>query len=125
MARHILLIDDDESLRKALSRILQRNGYQVTTAVNGRQGIDMFAMDRFDLVITDMFMPDRDGLDVVLQLTEHNPAVKIITMSGGSQSMGENQFYLDASRDLGAMRSMKKPFSNDELLFAVEALLER
>ena len=118
MKKHILVIDDDESIRKSLSRILERNGYEVSTASDGLEGITKFqGGGSVDLIIADIFMPNLDGIDVLLDLKTRNANVKIISISG------REDFYLDATKDLGAHCALKKPFSNDELLTAIKSLL--
>ena len=121
MKNHILVIDDDESLRKSLARILERNGYEVSTASDGREGIKKFSDENIDLIITDIYMPDSDGLDVLLKLKEENSNVKIIAMSGGSKRLGQE--FLNFAKDFGALYTLKKPFPNEELLSAIKSLL--
>ena len=123
MKKHILVIDDDESMRKSLNRILERNGYEVLTASDGREGIRKFRDGNIDLIITDIYMPDSDGFEFLLNLKQEDEDVKIISMSGGSKTLREGELFLSMSKALGAHYALKKPFSNDELLLAIKSLL--
>ena len=123
MKKHILVIDDDESMRKSLSRILERHGYDVSTAMDGREGLKKFEGGGIDLILTDIFMPDSDGLDVLLRLKKEKSNVKIISMSGGSKTLGQSDVFLNLAKDFGSHHAIKKPFSNDELLSVIKSLL--
>ncbi len=82
MAR-ILIIDDDDNIIRLLNRILKNAGYDVIEAVNGREGLKVFKKDQIDLVITDIFMPEKEGMETVVELQMINPEIKIIAISGG------------------------------------------
>jgi DNA-binding response OmpR family regulator len=121
MKKHILVIDDDESMRISMTRILERSGYEVSTALDGREGIRIFENVHIDLILTDIYMPDMDGLGVLLKLKTVDSNVKIIAMSGGSKRLGQE--FLNFTKDFGAHFAIKKPFSNDEILLAIKSLL--
>ena len=114
--RAILIIDDDEQIRAFLRRVLEAAGYMVTEAPNGQEGLRQFRQTPSALVITDLFMPDRDGLEVTMALHRESPTVKIIVLTGGS---GQRDF-LEVAKLLGAHRTMRKPIMIAELLQAIE-----
>jgi DNA-binding NtrC family response regulator len=117
MAR-ILVIDDDEYIRAAVRDVLSDVGHVVLVASNGREGLARYRDHHPDLVITDIFMPERNGLDVILELPPH---VKIIAMSGGGQLDRGN--HLDDAIHFGACRGLAKPFTVDALMGAVDETL--
>ena len=118
--RSILIIDDNEQVRTFLRKVLEEAGYIVTEAPNGHKGLRQFQQTPTALVITDLLMPDMDGLEVTMALHRESPTVKIIVLTGGS---GESDF-LDAAKLLGAHRTMKKPITIMELLQAVQEELQ-
>ena len=113
--RSILIIDDNEQVRTFLRNVLEQAGYIVTEAPNGHEGLLQFKQTPTALVLTDLLMPDMDGLEVTMVLHRESPTVKIIVLTGGS---GESDF-LDVAKLLGAHRTMKKPIAIAELLQAV------
>jgi len=117
MMTKILLIDDDLLVRRSLSRILQSAGYEVATATNGNSGLAIFRSEHPDIVITDIIMPDQDGIGTILQIRQENPAVKIVAISGGGRHLGTDM--LNAARKLGADEILAKPFDAEELLQAI------
>lgn len=117
----ILLIDNDQAVREALGARLTAAGYSVRGASNGRLGVNAFRKAPTDLVITDLYMPDRDGLEVIEALRRTHPLVKIIAMSGASGSMG----YLQLAQSLGAMATLRKPFTTAALLAIAAELLNQ
>ncbi len=120
MAR-LLLIDDDPALLLLLRRTLERSGYEVVTAPNGREGLQRLAAAPFDLLITDIVMPEMEGLELILKLRQTHPALRIIAISGGGQLRPAS--YLNLARLSGAMTVLAKPFELEELLGAVQKLL--
>jgi two-component system response regulator (stage 0 sporulation protein F) len=118
--RSILIIDDDEQIRVFLRKVLEGAGYLVTEAANGQEGLRQFRQTPTALVITDLLMPDKDGLEVTMALHRESPHVKIIVLTGGSGNLD----FLDAAKELGAHRTMKKPVTITELLQAVEQELQ-
>jgi CheY-like chemotaxis protein len=120
MAR-ILLIDDDHALRTMLRITLTHFGHTVIEARHGREGLALFPGSRADLVITDIVMPEVEGLEVLMTLRTLTPPVKIIAISGGGRvSAGD---YLRIAAQLGATKVLAKPFSNEALIAAIEEVL--
>ncbi|WP_163338616.1 response regulator [Desulfopila sp. IMCC35008] len=117
---HILVIDDDEAIREMLRRLLERNGYRVTTAEDGREGLLTFQQESFDVVITDVLMPEMDGIEIIMQLLNQDSNVRIIAISGGGR-IPSNE-YLHLAGELGALRQFVKPVNKDVLLGAVREL---
>jgi DNA-binding response OmpR family regulator len=117
MAR-ILLIEDNDPVRTLLRDTLELDGHTVIEARNGKQGLALFQHAGADLVITDIVMPEKDGLEVVAALREKHPSVKIIAISGA-----DSGDYLDSARLTGAAKVLLKPFSSDVLMAAINALL--
>ncbi len=117
----ILVIEDNTAVRNTVCRILQSGGYDVTIAEDGRKGMAMFRRQRPDLVITDIIMPEQEGIETIRQILGDQPDAKIIAISGGGR-MGHIDF-LDAARKLGARDILPKPFDPDDLLSRVENCL--
>lgn len=114
----ILIIDDDESIRHLLREALTLHGYEVVEASNGLEGLRLHRAQPADLLITDILMPERDGLECILQLRKSDPGLRILAMSGGSL-----RFDLDVlalAKSFGARRTFAKPFDLRELLAAVQ-----
>ena len=110
----ILLIEDDVSLRELLHTTLTTAGYDVVDAANGRLGLKAFRKSPTDLVITDLYMPERDGLEVIEALRRAHRNVKVLAISGASGTMG----YFPLAQALGAVAVLQKPFSPSVLLKA-------
>ena len=119
MAR-ILVIDDDSAIRSVVRRGLERAGHEVTEAPDGDAGLKSFRTRNTDLVITDIIMPEREGVETIMALRKEFPALKIIAMSGGG---GGSADFLSIAKKLGARRTLAKPFGHRELLDAVEEVL--
>ena len=120
MAR-ILVVDDDDQLRAALKRFLEKEGFQVIDASDGAAGLEILNKDPVDLVITDIFMPEREGIGMIMELQQDIPDVKIIAISGGGNV--ESVDFLELAGNLGAHKVFQKPFTHEELLAAVQELL--
>jgi len=120
MAR-ILVIDDEPSVRELLCAMLIEDGYDVAEAADGKAGMDLFRERRADLVITDLIMPEKEGIETILELRRHFPEVKIIAMSGGG--IIDAGDYLGMARGVGAHRVFEKPFGVSDMLNAVRELL--
>ena len=119
--KNILLVDDEQSLLDALSRTLERAGYRVETALNGRLAMELLSAQATDLVITDLIMPEKEGIDLIMFLKSRQPNLPIIAISGGGRNAPEN--YLSIAKALGAKDTLAKPFLNSELLKVVENAL--
>jgi len=116
----ILIIDDEEPIRALLRTTLEAAGHEVVEAANGRQGLELYRHRQTDLVITDIVMPELNGLDMLLELTREFLHAKVIAISGA----GEEKNVLDVAKLLGARRTFQKPFSMPQLLDAVRYELE-
>lgn len=117
----ILLVDDDEQFRSMLAQVLTRAGYEVEQACNGNEALTSYLSHQADLVITDLIMPDKEGLETIREIRLTNPAARIIAMSGG----GPNGLvsYLRVAAVFGAQMVLDKPFSHHEILTAVHQIL--
>ena len=122
MAR-ILLIDDDDSVREMLSATLTAYGHTVIQAGDGHEGLKLFEHANPDLVITDIVMPEKEGIEVLSVLRTLRPSVKVIVMSGGGRNRPADYLYI--AKALGASSVLTKPFSSQVLITAVEELLAR
>ena len=109
---NILVIEDSDAQRLYLKAMLNRLGHHVIEACDGEQGIKLFNKSTVDLVITDIFMPEKEGLSTIMDLKEISPRLKIIAMSAGSNVMHN---ALDIAEEFGADASIKKPFGIYEL----------
>ena len=124
MAR-ILLVDDDDAVRAILRRALVAAGHEVEEAANGALAVAAYRRQPADLVITDLVMPEKDGLEAIMELRRLDPTVKIIAMSGGGRALGPGQLYLESARLFGAVEVLSKPFTASALLTAVSDALAR
>ncbi len=116
--RKILVIDDEEDICVMTKLLLERAGHEVVSACDGRVAIRLLTEQPFDLVITDMLMPDRDGLEVMSDLRRNHPGVRIIASSGGGRVSSDS--YLHIARKSGAHALLPKPFTHKELLASIE-----
>jgi len=119
--KSILVIDDDVQVRQLLRLMLEQAGYMVFDAADGNEGIKRFHADPTDLVVTDIIMPEKEGIETIRELRRDYPGVKIIAISGGGRvSAGD---YLKTAESFGVHRTFTKPFEREELLEAIEELL--
>jgi two-component system, chemotaxis family, chemotaxis protein CheY len=127
MAR-ILVIDDRAAIRQLISTVLGADGHQVSTADSGEQGVPMYQKVQPDIVIIDIFMPGRDGIQTIRDLRAVAPAVKILAMSAGwstgaaSQYIGDDYDVLEDAKRAGADHALRKPFDVSVLREAVRTL---
>lgn len=119
----ILLVEDDESLRRAIGKALRNAGYEVHEAPTGREAMRVLDSAEPDLVLTDINMPEMDGIEVLLAFRRARPHVPIITMSGGG--LLPKQLLLRNADALGAAVSIEKPFELQDLLAIVGRMLEK
>lgn len=119
--KRILVIDDDVQMREMLRQMLEREGYNVRDASDGKVAMRLFAEEPADLVITDIIMPEKEGIEVIREFRRDFPEVKIIAISGGGY-VGP-QTYLKIAKGMGAMRTFAKPVGRGELLDAVHDLI--
>jgi CheY-like chemotaxis protein len=125
----ILVIDDDDLVRVTMKRMLEAGGHEVALAVDGIDGIRRFRAQSFDLVICDIFMPNKEGVETLRELQRVAQAIPIVTMSGGSpvplgNGAPSGVDYLRMSAMLGATRTLSKPFSSRDLLAVVQECLK-
>jgi DNA-binding response OmpR family regulator len=118
----VLIVEDDKELREMLRLSLSRRNFTVFEADNGKSAIAHFKPTITDLVVTDLIMPEEDGLKVVIKLRELKPTIKIIAISGGGK-VGPGS-YLNLAKALGADAIYSKPFSINDLIAKIEQLLE-
>lgn len=116
----ILLIEDDEDQRLYIAAMLKSLGHQVVEAVDGDHGLQLFGQHRVDLVITDIFMPEKEGLSTIIELKELSPETKIIAMTAGRRSFDN---VLDIACEFGADLVLKKPIDMDALNKALHKAL--
>ena len=119
--RKILIIDDEPYILLMLKKMLERAGYEVDLASNGREAMEIFEKNSADLVITDIIMPDKEGLELILEMKKQTPELKIIAMSGGGRISPES--YLECARHFGAEKVFQKPFKQKDLVRAVKQLM--
>jgi DNA-binding response OmpR family regulator len=117
----ILLVDDDEHFRKMLHEMLERAGHEVRDAANGTIALKLEDEQPSELVVIDLVMPEKEGLETIRDLRRRRPDVKIIAMSGGGRT--DPKTNLTAAGLLGAQRTLTKPFSRSEVLLAIEEVL--
>ncbi len=120
--QRILVIDDEPQLRAMLKRFLELEGYEVITAGDGKEGLRIFFQNPADLVITDLIMPDKEGIETIKELKASHPHAKIIAMSGGGRVGPET--YLSLAMKMGASKTLIKPFDLRVLGDAVRELLD-
>ena len=118
----VLIVEDDKELREMLKMSLLRRHFTVLEAENGKEAITHFKPSLTDLVVTDLIMPEEDGLKVVIKLRELKPSIKIIAISGGGK-VGPGS-YLNLAKALGADAIYSKPFSINDLTAKIEQLLD-
>jgi len=118
----ILIIDDDNQFREMLHEMVKREGYIVFSALDGAEGMKIFKQEKPDLVITDIIMPEKEGLETILELKKNVPEVKIIAISGGGRSHPGD--YLLTAKYFGADKTLAKPFSKSELLNSIVEVLK-
>ena len=117
----ILIIDDDELVLDMMQASLQEEGYEVTVAVNGDEGIKRYREDPADVVITDVIMPEKEGISTLLELKLEFPGANVIVMSGGGRMSADG--YLSTAKTLGANFTFQKPVEHEQLINAIETLL--
>ena len=121
-ALDILLVDDDSTLRNGLSEALRRQGYSVLTAENGKAAVGLLSIRRFRLMITDIYMPVNDGLEVIMMNQSIGTGTPVIAMSGGG-SLGAADTVLRPALNLGCCHTLEKPFELTDLIAAVREVL--
>tara|TARA_Y100001960_G_C14170574_1_gene585214 strand:+ start:208 stop:576 length:369 start_codon:yes stop_codon:yes gene_type:complete len=118
--KHFLVIDDDALVRESIQLMLNDSDYKVDLAEDGVQGIKLFKQNKYDVVITDIIMPNKEGFETISELKRINDNVKIIAISGGSRNgIGA---YLPIAENLGAKAILYKPFDESELIQTINAV---
>jgi DNA-binding NtrC family response regulator len=121
MAR-ILVVDDEDSIRMLLSQSLEKQQHEIFDAADGDRALEILSEQEIDVVITDIVMPNREGLETIQDIRANWPDVKIIAISGGGRVGKTN--YLELAEKIGATVVLKKPFSLDQLQGAVSTILD-
>jgi len=119
MSKKVLVVDDEPSITELVGLILSEKGYEVSTANDGRQGLKQFESMKPDLVITDIVMPDMEGIEFIKVLAKKKKEIPVIVMSGNI--MGRK--FLKTARLFGARAELTKPFTPQELIEVVETIL--
>ena len=117
----ILIADDDAGIRRVLTRMLTVEGYAVIEAGNGSEALELLERQGADVVLTDLYMPKVDGIELVIRLREIHPEVKVLVMSGGGYVPGAD--VLERVRRLGVLGVIAKPFSNEAVRDLVASVL--
>jgi DNA-binding NtrC family response regulator len=117
----ILIADDDDNVRYALSKLLRKAGYHVLEAQNGKEASKLLRKAMPDVLVTDIVMPEQDGMGLLNTARELNPAMPVLVMSGGGNIVGLD--YLSLAQTMGANATLCKPFDNDEVLSVVANLV--
>jgi CheY-like chemotaxis protein len=129
--KSILIVDDEADIRRALMKVLVREGFSVETASLGEYGVEIARNGIFDLLITDIIMPNMDGVETIRQIREIAPDIKVIAISGGGNNAPMHyepdaimtNTYLAAARKIGADRIFTKPIEREVILTAIRELL--
>jgi len=117
----VLVVDDEEPARFTIRNILEAAGHEVDEAENGNEAISSQTANPFDLIIIDLIMPEKGGVETIIELKRDYPDLKIIAISGGGRTKKLN--FLKQAYKLGADKTLAKPFSEDELLECVNDCL--
>ena len=120
--QRILIIDDETNILLMLKKMLERAGYEIDLASNGEEGLRLFRSAPSDLVITDIIMREKEGLETIREMRKMQPNMKIIAMSGGGKISADN--YLETAKIFGASRIIEKPFTQQAMVSIVKELLE-
>lgn len=118
----ILLVDDDDAFAEMAHKALTICGYAVVRARNGKEALQLYDPQTVSLVLTDLIMPEMDGMELIVKLEQLDPAVRVIAMSGGGR--GNPEAYLPLAERLGAVKTLAKPFSLETLRQAVRECLD-
>jgi CheY-like chemotaxis protein len=118
--KRVLVVDDRNDTLGFVRVALERAGYAVDVALNGEQALDLQRRIAADVLITDIFMPEMDGIEVIDRIKAEYPGTRVIAMSGGVAGM---QDYLEVSKDIGADATLSKPFTTEELLRVLQTVL--
>lgn len=117
----ILIIDDEKIMRQFFRRLLENEGYDVIEAKNGNEGIEQYQKNKVSLVVTDLIMPEKEGIETIKELKKLFPEVKIIAISGGG--LTDPDIYLKIAGKLGAIETFNKPIDKEKFLSRIKELL--
>lgn len=120
--KSILIIDDDYHILMMINKMLERAGFEVELALNGNEGLELFKQTPVDLVICDIIMPEKEGLETIREMKRLSSDIKILAMSGGGRVSSDN--YLNTAIAFGATKTMGKPFSQKQMVSTVRELLD-
>jgi DNA-binding response OmpR family regulator len=121
MPARILLVEDDNYLRNMFAQFLAQAGYEVVEPANGRVAMEKMAEKSADMIITNMVLPEMDGVEIIMAIRRRYPGVKIVALAETTLNPAEN--FLKIARMLGAQRTLAKPLAPEQLLHAVQDLL--
>lgn len=116
----ILVVEDDDFIRGMICTVLKKHGFEVIEAKNGVDGVDKALHEKPNIVLTDMLMPDKEGIETILEIRSASPDIKIIAMSGGGKT--KNMNFLDMAKKVGAEKILSKPFKPSALLNAISEI---
>ncbi len=111
--KRVLVVDDNADLRSMLRLCLEADGFEVEVAANGQHALDLLGQRPADVLVTDLFMPDQDGIETILEVRKRYPQVRIVAMSGWTSTEGSD--YLRVAREIGALETLRKPFDPRQL----------
>lgn len=120
---YVLLVDDEPEIRSLLMRWLEGEGHQVTCAVNGVEAAAISGAKEFDLVVTDVIMPEKDGVQLITEIKKTRPKARVLAMSGGGRVLASDD-CLRMARALGSHAAVAKPFTRDQFLGAVTRAID-
>jgi len=118
----ILIIDDDSTMRQTIRTILEEDDYNIAEAYDGQHASKYLQAHVVDLIIVDIIMPEKDGIEVIIETTEKYPHTKILSFSGGGLIDADS--HLHTAQELGADQTLVKPFKNNDLIDKVHQLLD-
>jgi DNA-binding NtrC family response regulator len=118
----ILLVDDNDQLRSLIERALKSGGHEVVSVADGKAAVALLPNGKYDLVLTDIVMPEMEGLELIRAVRKANPGTKIVAMSGGGRGTADD--YLTLAKNFGAAATLEKPFRIDTLTETVERVLK-
>jgi DNA-binding response OmpR family regulator len=120
----VLIIDDDAAMRRMMSRVLADAGHKVLEAADGRDGVRQFRSETPEIIVTDIVMPEQEGIQTIREIREAGSHVAIIAISGGGGG-GDGALYLTIAEELGADAVLQKPFRLAELVAVIDRMLSR
>ncbi|AFL72406.1 response regulator [Thiocystis violascens] len=120
---NVLIVDDDELFRAMLEEMVRREGYQVRAVTNGNEALLAIARQPPDLIITDILMPEKDGIELIAELAQRDSRIPIIAVSGGRRAISL-EFNLESAALMGVRATLPKPFTRDALRRAIAEALQ-